>query len=316
VRKILASKARDAMPSQQIQILLIEADPMDARRLAQMLRSGRAVKFRLRRAHKACQAKRHLQNGNADVALVDLTLPDAQGLDLLVEVQRTAPSVPFIALSGAADDSLAAQALQLGAQDFLVKSELNPARLVRALSFAIARQQAQLRLHSLSLLDELTGLHNRRGFISLAEQQLKLSSRQGVRSTLIFIDVDNLKYINDKFGHREGDYALQQIAGLLRECFRESDIIGRLGGDEFCALLSDPGQTGDVLVRQRLLQLLRKSNENSTRFYKLSVSLGIVDIAGPHELDQQISRADALMYEHKRTKQFRTERLTHLRELA
>ena len=304
------------MSSQQIQILLIEGDRMDALRLVQMLRSGRGVKFRLRRAHKLCQAKRHLQNGGADVALVDLALPDGQGLDVLVEAQRTAPSVPFIALSGAADDSLAAQVLQLGVQDFLVKSELNPARLARALSFAISRQQAQLRLRSLSLLDELTGLHNRRGFISLAEQHLKLSSRQGVRSTLIFIDVDNLKYINDKFGHREGDYALQQIAGLLRECFRESDIIGRLGGDEFCALLSHPGQTGDVLVRQRLLQSIRKSNENSTRFYQLSISLGIVDIVGPHELERQISRADALMYEHKRTKQFRTERPTHLRELV
>jgi diguanylate cyclase (GGDEF)-like protein len=165
-------------------------------------------------------------------------------------------------------------------------------------------------------MDELTGLHNRRGFISLAEQHLKLTSRQGVRPTLIFIDVDNLKYINDNFGHREGDYALQQVAGLLRECFRESDIIGRLGGDEFCVLLSHTGETGDTLVRKRLFQLIGKSNENSRRFYALSVSLGIVDVAGAHELEQQISRADALMYEHKRAKQVRNERFTRLRELV
>ena len=304
------------MPSQQIQILLVESDPVDARRLAQMLCAAGAAKFRLRRAHKLRQAKRHLQNGRADVALVDLSLPDAQGLDLLVKALRTAPSVPFIALCGAADDSLAAQALQLGAQDFLVKSELNPEQLARALSFAIARQQAQLHLRSLSLLDELTGLHNRRGFISLAEQHLKLTSRQGVRSSLIFIDVDNLKYINDNFGHREGDYALQRIAGLLRECFRESDIIGRLGGDEFCVLLSHTGETGDLLVRKRLFQLIGRSNENSGRFYELSVSLGIVDVAGPQELEQQISRADALMYEHKRAKQVRSDRFTRLRQLV
>ena len=105
-------------------------------------------------------------------------------------------------------------------------------------------------------MDELTGLHNRRGFISLAEQHLKLTSRQGVRSTLIFIDVDNLKYINDNFGHREGDDALQQIAGLLRECFREADIIGRLGGDEFCVLLSHTDAAGDLLIRKRLFHLI------------------------------------------------------------
>jgi diguanylate cyclase (GGDEF)-like protein len=250
------------------------------------------------------------------VALVDLSLPDARGLDILVEAQRTAPGVPFIALSGAADDSLAAQALQLGAQDFLVKSELNPGQLARALSFAIARQQAQLHLRSLSFIDELTGVHNRRGFIGLAQQRLQLTARQGVRSTLVFIDVDNLKYINDNFGHREGDCALQQIAKLLQECFRQSDIIGRLGGDEFCVLLSQSAETGDHLVRRRLFQRIEKNNENSRRFYALSISLGITDVAGPHELEQQISRADALMYEHKRSKQFGSGRFTRIRELA
>lgn len=304
------------MPSEEIQILLVEGNPTDARRLVRMLRAGGAARFRLRRAHKLCQAKRHLQNGRADVALLDLCLPDARGLDVVLEAQRTAPNVPLVALSATADEALAAQALQLGAQDFLVKSELNPSQLTRALSFAIARQQAQLQLRSLSLLDELTGLHNRRGFISLAEQSLKLTSRQSVRSSLIFIDVDNLKYINDNFGHREGDYALQQIASLLRECFRESDIIGRLGGDEFCILLSHTGETGDHLVRKRLFQLIGRSNENSRRFYALSVSLGIVEVAGPHDLEQQISRADALMYEHKRAKQIRSERFIRLRELV
>jgi diguanylate cyclase (GGDEF)-like protein len=304
------------MPSEEIQILLVESDATDARRLVRMLRTSGAARFRLRRAHKLCQAKRYLQNGGADVALVDLSLPDAHGLDVILETQRTAPTVPLVALSATADEALAAQALQLGAQDFLVKAEINPGQLARALSFAIARQQAQLQFRSLSLLDELTGLHNRRGFISLAEQRLKLTSRQGVRSSLIFIDVDNLKYINDNFGHREGDYALQQIASLLRECFRESDIIGRLGGDEFCILLSHAGDTGDHMVRKRLFQLIGRSNENSRRFYALSVSLGIVEVAGPHDLEQQISRADALMYEHKRAKQVRSERLTRLRELV
>ena len=304
------------MSSQQMQILLVEGNPVDARRLVQMLRAGGATNFRLRRANKFHQAKRHLENGRADVALIDLSLPDAQGLDALVEAQQTAPSVPFIALSAAVDDSLAAQALQLGAQDFLVKSEINPGQLARALSFAIARQQAQLHLRSLSLMDELTGLHNRRGFVSLAEQHLKLTSRQGVRSTLVFIDVDNLKYINDNYGHREGDYALQQIAGLLRDCFRQSDIIGRLGGDEFCVLLSHTSETAELLVRERLLHLIGKNNENSRRVYALSVSLGIANVTGHRELAQQISQADALMYEHKRAKQVSGERLNRLRELV
>jgi two-component system, cell cycle response regulator len=165
-------------------------------------------------------------------------------------------------------------------------------------------------------MDHLTGLHNRRGFVSLAEQHLKLSSRQRVRSTLIFMDVDNLKYINDNFGHREGDYALQQIAGLLRECFRQSDIIGRLGGDEFCVLLSHASEMAEFLVRERLSHLIGRNNRNSRRVYALSVSLGIVNVAGHRELAQQISRADALMYEHKRAKQISGASLTRLGELV
>ena len=290
------------MASQQIQILLVGSSAADARRVEQMLRAG-ATKFRLRRAQKLRQARRHLCDGRPDVAILDLSLPEAQGLDALAEALRMAPSVPLVALSVAADDSLAAQALQLGAQDFLVKSELNAGQLERSLCYAIARQRAQSSFRSLSLTDELTALHNRRGFISLAEQRLKLTGRQGVRSTLVFIDVDNLKYINDNFGHREGDYALQQIAGLLRECFRESDIIARLGGDEFCVLLSDTAEADDLLVRERLCDLIDKSNARSRRCYALSVSLGIVEVVGPYDLERQISRADALMYEHKRAKQ-------------
>lgn len=304
------------MRSEAIQILLVESDPVDARRLADMLRAGGAGKCRLRRAHKLGEAKQYLHDGRADVVLVALSLPDAQGLDVLIEAQQTAPTVPLVALSGTPDSSLATQALQLGAQDFLVKSEINPEQLARSVCFAIARQQAQLHLRSLSLMDELTGLHNRRGFISLAEQHLKLSARQGVRCALIFIDVDELKHINDNFGHRAGDYALQEVAVLLRQCFRQSDIIGRLGGDEFCILLSDSGQNGDLLARKRLMRLVSRNNENSERRYALSISLGMVSVNGPRELEQQINRADALMYEHKRAKQLPRERFSQVRELV
>jgi two-component system, cell cycle response regulator len=303
------------MASEPIQILLVGSSAADARRVAQMLRTG-STKFRVRRAQKLRHAKRHLRDGRPDVAIVDLSLPEAEGLEVLAEAARMAPSVPLVALSVAADDSLAAQALQLGAQDFLVKSELNGGQLARSLCYAIARQQAQSSFRSLSLMDELTALHNRRGFISLAEQRLKLTWRQNLRSTLIFIDVDNLKYINDNFGHREGDYALQQIAGLLRECFRDSDLIGRLGGDEFCVLLSDSAEATDSQVRKRLSGLIDKNNVRSGRCYALSVSLGIVEVGGPYELEQQIGRADALMYEHKRAKQVSMQHMTRFRGLV
>ena len=303
------------MASERIQILLIEESAAEARRLAHMLHAA-ACKYRLRCVRSLHRARPYLQTDRVDIALIDLSIAEGSGLDLLAEAQRAAPLVPIIALSEPWNASASAGALRIGAQDFLVKSELTPALLWRALSYALARHRAHSHLRSLSLMDELTGLYNRRGFVSLAEQRLKLTSRQHVRSTLIFIDVDNLKYINDTFGHREGDAALREIAELLRECFRESDILGRLGGDEFCVLLSQSSPAGDLLIRKRLGRLIDKSNERSRRAYALSVSVGAVDISEPCELEDQISRADALMYEHKRAKQAHAVRFTRLRELV
>jgi two-component system cell cycle response regulator len=291
------------MGTQPIQVLLVENDSVEARRLLRMLRAPGSGGFRLRRVRRLRDAQRLLQHGEIAVALVDLCGRDSRGLNFVREVQQVAPAVPLVLLSGAPDDALAAEALRQGAQDFLVKAELADGLLARALHYAIARQRAQASLHFLSLIDELTGLHNRRGFVTLGEQHLKLTRRRGLRTSLVFVDLDDLKYINDSFGHREGDYALQQVARALRECFRDSDIIARLGGDEFCALLSDASESSEEVVRERLRRLLEAHNEAAQRPYRVSVSLGVVEVNGPVGLEHDIARADALMYAQKRGKQ-------------
>ena len=291
------------MGTQPIQVLLVADDSVEAKRLTRMLRAPGSGNFRLRRVRRLRDAQRLLENGEIAVALVDLCLRDPQGLNFVREAQQSAPAVPLVLLSGAPDDALAAEALRQGAQDFLVKGELADGSLARALHYAIARQGAQTSLHFLSLIDELTGLHNRRGFVTLGEQHLKLTRRRGLRTSLVFVDLDDLKYINDSFGHREGDYALQQVARALRECFRDSDIIARLGGDEFCALLSDASESSEEVVRERLQRLLESHNETAQRRYRLSVSLGVVEVIAPVGLEHDIARADALMYAQKRSKQ-------------
>ena len=117
------------------------------------------------------------------------------------------------------------------------------------------------------------------------------------------MDLDDLKYINDNFGHREGDRALQEVARTLRECFRDSDIIARLGGDEFCALLSDASESSEKVIRERLQRLLDGHNDRAQRSYRLTVSLGVVEVDSPVGLEHYIARADALMYTQKRGKQ-------------
>jgi len=290
------------MGTQPIHVLLVENDSAEARRLMRMLRGAGGGNFRFRHVRRLQEALRLLQNGEIAVALVDLCLRNSRGLDFVREAHQSAPGVPLLLLSSAPNDALAAEVLRQGAQDFLVKRELANGLLIRALHYAMARQRAQASLHFLSLIDELTGLHNRRGFVTLGEQHLKLARRRGLRTSLIYVDLDDLKYINDSFGHREGDYALQQVARALRECFRDSDIIARMGGDEFCALLSDASESSEATVRERLHRLLEAHNETAERPYVLAVSFGIAQINDPVELEQDIARADALMYAQKREK--------------
>jgi two-component system cell cycle response regulator len=290
------------MRAQPIRLLLVEHEKEDARRLMSMLQAAERKIFRLRYARRFRDARKYLLNPGTDIALLDLWLPDANGLEGVREMHDTAPGIPLVVLSSYADDSLAAEALRHGAQDFLVKSELDDSKLVRALCYAIARQHVQMSLRTLSLVDELTGLYNRRGFLTLAQQRLKLAFRQGLRSSLVFVDVDDLKYVNDRFGHNEGDRALQRTGQVLQECFRDSDIVARIGGDEFCALLGDAPESSASLVRERLYRALEKQNAVPNCHRSLSVSLGIVEVTGPDGLEHQLARADAKMYEHKRRK--------------
>jgi diguanylate cyclase (GGDEF)-like protein/PAS domain S-box-containing protein len=157
-------------------------------------------------------------------------------------------------------------------------------------------------LRALSLTDELTGLYNRRGFLTLADQQIKMSRRIEKQILLLFADVDSLKGINDTYGHEEGDMLLIDVAELLRESFREFDIIARIGGDEFIVLITEQGGVDPALIINRLKSDLDVFNARSTREYDLSVSVGIAtyDPENPVSMDQLIKEADKMMYRDKK----------------
>jgi diguanylate cyclase (GGDEF)-like protein/PAS domain S-box-containing protein len=167
------------------------------------------------------------------------------------------------------------------------------------------RKRLEETLQSMSLIDDLTGLYNRRGFFALSEQQLKMAERTKQNVLIFFIDLDNTKRINDAFGHLAGDNALIEVASVLRETFRKSDIIGRFGGDEFAALAVDVTYETENLLINRLRNTLTAVNQAASRKYSLSLSTGVAryDPGSPCSLDELIARADASMYEKKRTKQ-------------
>jgi diguanylate cyclase (GGDEF)-like protein/PAS domain S-box-containing protein len=159
-------------------------------------------------------------------------------------------------------------------------------------------------LRNLSMVDELTGLLNRRGFISLAAPNLKVAHRLKGPVLLMFIDLDGLKAINDNLGHVEGDRALTDTAQILKTTFRDTDIIARLGGDEFTVLAMGTPETNSAILAARLQRQLDAHNARVKRPFKLSMSVGIVWYDPEIRLttDDLIARADEAMYVNKRSK--------------
>jgi len=164
------------------------------------------------------------------------------------------------------------------------------------------RRQMVETIRTLSLTDELTGLLNRRGFTTLAEQQFRTSMRTRNRLWLVFADLDGLKDINDSFGHEAGDQALREFAQVLRKgSFREADLVARLGGDEFAILATEISRIDADKVLGRVIDAVRRANEMPGREFPLSVSAGVAmfDPDRPQSLEELIAEADRRMYEAK-----------------
>jgi diguanylate cyclase (GGDEF)-like protein len=243
-----------------------------------------------------------LAEAKYDAVLLDLILPDSQGLDTFIKVYSHAPATPIVVLTGLEDETLGLQAVHRGAQDFLAKRKADWEAVAKVLLYAIERHRTQGTLAALSLTDELTGLHNRRGFLALAEQQMKLANRTKRGLVLVFIDLNGFKQINDRFGHQEGDQALRDVAKILKSTFRGSDVIARIGGDEFAILAIDAEKESEEILKNRLDEKLKNHNDETTRKFKISFSYGIVNFNPNHpsSLEELMASADRAMYAKKR----------------
>ena len=166
----------------------------------------------------------------------------------------------------------------------------------------VERKKLEEKLRSASITDELTGLLNRRGFLAIAKKQVEIAKRDKRNFSFLYLDLNEMKKINDEFGHKEGDQALVDIATVLKKTFRASDSIARMGGDEFIVLITEPhSSTIENTVAQHLQDNLGIHNEQTEKGYRLAVSMGMVHYNPdrPCSLEELLARADELMYEHK-----------------
>jgi len=286
-----------------LNVLLIEDNPGDSRLIQILLAEAEDANFVLTTAERLSIGIDRLRGGSFDVVLLDLSLPDSSGLDTLRRLQAPMTSVPIIVLTGLDDRGLALQAVREGAQDFLVKGKLDAELVARAIRYACERHRMMLEIRSMSLIDELTGLYNRRGFVTIAGTQLTLATRNGLSRAVTFIDLDGFKRINDTGGHDAGDKALATIATILKSSFRSSDVIARWGGDEFVVLTIGIDGAAIADLHDRLRWNLDGHNSEAGDNAALAFSLGTAYRDGEMSavlIDDLIAEADEAMYAQKR----------------
>jgi diguanylate cyclase (GGDEF)-like protein len=265
-------------------------------------------------------AWRLLQGADAPkLAILDRTMPELDGITLCRRIRQNQNATPvyIILLTAKSSKHDVVAGLEAGADDYVTKpfdrDELHArvevgiriVDLQNSLAQRVAElEQAQEALRNLSLTDDLTGLYNRRGFFTIAEQHLKSARRAESKVSLIYADMDGLKSINDAHGHDEGSKALNHIANILRRTFRSSDIIARIGGDEFVVLEISSAQSDSQSSITRLRENLRRHNDENANGYELALSIGVVraELDDRSTIETLLSRGDVLMYEEKRSK--------------
>ena len=292
------------MDDKIIKVLYVEDEMDHAILIRELIEKIKNVHYELTHVQNLNETLLELNNNNYDIILLDLSLPDEQGVDTVARVCEQAPDIPVVVMSGTDDETMAIKALQKGAQEYLVKGKVQSHALSRILRYAIMRHKGRVELQSLSLVDDLTGLYNKKGFILFAQQQLSLSVRAKRGMILFFIKLNGLKEIKDKSGHQSGDLALIETASILKEVFRDSDIVGRHAEDEFTAIAIESFDANNEIIITRLQDDLYSSNKQANRLYELSLSIGTAyyDTEELCSIEKLINRAEVSMNEQRNNK--------------
>lgn len=312
----------NAINNIETQILLVEDDEADAILFERTLRKC-VGDYQLQVSSTMADATAWLEQHRCDVILLDLSLPDSFGLEGIQKIHNLHADVPIVMLTGLDDDQTALEALDSGAQDYLVKGVANPRELERTLRHAIQRQQivnenrrllSQLQVAARS--DALTGVLNRHAMIEEFERHWKRSQSANLPLACVILDVDRFKRINDSLGHLAGDEVLRTIAQLIEQSTRPGDFIARYGGEEFCVILLGATERNAVDWAQRARETLEQTPvELSEQSIPVTASFGAAQRTDQmRNIEELIDAADQALIVAKQTGRNRVVAASSMRE--
>lgn len=291
--------------------LIIDDSPEDGFAYRRALEAHPRVTFDVVQTETGSEGLACYQTEPFDCALLDLLLPDTDGIELMTQMIRSnLPRPAIIMLTGHGDETTAVEAMKKGAQDYLVKDRITSQGLQRAVLGAIERMQMlrtieeqRRELERLATIDELTGLYNRRYFFQRFQEELDRAHRYGSQASLLLLDLDHFKKVNDNHGHRAGDAVLSGVADVIRASLRSSDLAGRYGGEELSILaLGTNLQQGTAFADR-----LRASIEvypfaiGGGQALNVTCSIGVAAVsANCASVEEAFLRADQALYQAKK----------------
>ncbi len=294
------------MNSECQHILLVEDNPADARLMVEHLTEAGEVE--VQHVDRISAALKCLSEQKFDVVLLDLSLPDGSGLDTVRRMCAANPQMPVIVLTGLEDDALSLAAVHAGAQDYLVKGQVDGSGIARAIRHAIERKRLEERLFYLATHDVLTDLPNRRLFQDRMEHAIARARRNRTgrnekwEMAVVLLDLDNFKSVNDTLGHAQGDLLLQAVADRLQRSIRKADTLARMGGDEFTLIFENvTGRENIEVLANKVQAVFSQPFQLGDQFLEIIASMGIS--LYPHDSEQAeslLKYADIAMFCAKR----------------
>lgn len=290
------------MPLSQ-RILIIEDDRLQYLVTERLLASARMARFEPDWAKTFEDGLRMLTHGNYAACLLDYQLGARDGLELLREARAGGCHTPVIFLTADASEHTDEAAMEAGASDYLVKGEITPRVLERSIRYSLKLGEAMRELRRLATSDPLTGLINRRAFDAKLAEETDRARRLGRPLSLVMLDLDHFKGVNDTLGHPAGDALLKQVAAVLMGQVRSIDKVARLGGEEFAVLLLETERAEASVVAERLVEAVRahRFDVGAGEPLAVTISAGTASLAtgGSGEMDL-VASADRALYAAKR----------------
>jgi len=283
-----------------VKILLIEDNKVDIQNITNFIKQSDRLNAEIKIVDSVKKANTIMFYEKMDIILVDINVQGMKFDEFIDSFSEDNLSIPYIVITDERDEDIGIEAVKKGAQDYLVRSEISERILRRAITYSLERHEILESLYRTTIVDELTGLYNRRGLHTLGNQQVELAKRHNDDIFIFYLDLDGMKTINDTLGHEFGDKALIDTSNIMHKSFRTTDILSRLGGDEFVVVAVKAQYEFVPIIIQRIKGYVKDQN-SSNKKYKISISIGVskVDLESKSPLDDAIQDADKKMYHSK-----------------